>query len=232
MSALRLARAFTGRKKIVKFEGCYHGHADMLLVKAGSGVATLGLPNSPGVPPGAIHDTLVASYNDLESVRELFQARSEQIAAVIVEPVAGNMGVVAPAPGFLDGLRELTTRDGALLVFDEVMTGFPGLGRWCARALQRSARFDDARQGNRRRPSGGGLRRQEGDHGNGRARGANVSGGDPFRQPPSDDRWDRDAEATEGGVPLAADGGRPKYADQGLKCTGARDWNPLCSWRG
>ncbi len=124
MSALRLARAFTGRKKIVKFEGCYHGHADMLLVKAGSGVATLGLPNSPGVPPGAVHDTLVASYNDLESVRELFQARSEQIAAVIVEPVAGNMGVVAPAPGFLDGLRELTARDGALLVFDEVMTGF------------------------------------------------------------------------------------------------------------
>ena len=124
MSALRLARAFTGRNQIVKFEGCYHGHADMLLVKAGSGVATLGLPNSPGVPPGAVHDTLVASYNDLESVRELFQARSEQIAAVIVEPVAGNMGVVAPAPGFLDGLRELTARDGALLVFDEVMTGF------------------------------------------------------------------------------------------------------------
>ncbi len=124
MSALRLARAFTGRNQIVKFDGCYHGHADMLLVKAGSGVATLGLPNSPGVPPGAVGDTLVGGYNDLESVQKLFEAQSEQVAAVIVEPVAGNMGVVAPAPGFLEGLRELTAREGALLIFDEVMTGF------------------------------------------------------------------------------------------------------------
>ena len=124
MSALRLARAFTGRNQIVKFEGCYHGHADMLLVRAGSGVATLGLPDSPGVPPGAVRDTLIAGYNDLESVRKLFQAQSEQIAAVIVEPVAGNMGVVAPASGFLEGLREITIRDGAILIFDEVMTGF------------------------------------------------------------------------------------------------------------
>ena len=124
MSALRLARAFTGRNQIVKFEGCYHGHADMLLVKAGSGVATLGLPNSPGVPPGAVGDTLVAGYNDLGSVRKLFEAQSEQIAAVIVEPVAGNMGVVAPTSGFLEGLRQLTAHEGALLIFDEVMTGF------------------------------------------------------------------------------------------------------------
>ncbi|MCZ6530805.1 MAG: glutamate-1-semialdehyde 2,1-aminomutase [Chloroflexi bacterium] len=124
MSALRLARAFTGRTQIVKFDGCYHGHADMLLVKAGSGVATLGLPDSPGVPPGAVRDTLVAGYNNLESVQKLFQAQSEQIAAVIVEPVAGNMGVVAPVSGFLEGLRELTAREGALLIFDEVMTGF------------------------------------------------------------------------------------------------------------
>jgi len=124
MSALRLARAFTGRDRIIKFEGCYHGHADMLLVKAGSGVATLGLPDSPGVPEGAARDTLVARYNDLESVGQLFEAHPSEIAAVIVEPVAGNMGVVPPQEGFLEGLREITRREGALLIFDEVMTGF------------------------------------------------------------------------------------------------------------
>lgn len=124
MSALRLARAHTGRDRIVKFEGCYHGHADMLLVKAGSGVATLGLPDSPGVPRGAVQDTLVARYNDIFSVQALFEANRDQIAAVIVEPVAGNMGVVPPREGFLEGLRELTLQEGALLIFDEVMTGF------------------------------------------------------------------------------------------------------------
>jgi glutamate-1-semialdehyde 2,1-aminomutase len=123
MSALRVARAFTGRTKVVKFTGCYHGHADLLLVQAGSGVATLGLPDSPGVTPGAVADTLTAPYNDLETVERMF-AQGEAIAAVIVEPVAGNMGLVLPVEGFLEGLRELTTRSGAVLVFDEVMTGF------------------------------------------------------------------------------------------------------------
>lgn len=124
MSALRLARAATGRDKIVKFAGCYHGHADMLLVQAGSGVATLGLPDSPGVPSGATVDTLVAPFNDLNAVTSLFDQHGERIAAIIVEPVAGNMGVVEPADGFLEGLRALATRQGSILIFDEVMTGF------------------------------------------------------------------------------------------------------------
>ena len=124
MSALRLARAYTGRNKIIKFEGCYHGHADLLLVQAGSGVATLGLPDSPGVPPSTTRDTLVARYNDLDSVFALFSEFSAEIAAVIVEPVAGNMGVVPPKKEFLNGLRQLTKRYDALLIFDEVMTGF------------------------------------------------------------------------------------------------------------
>jgi len=124
MTALRLARAYTGRSKIVKFEGCYHGHADMLLVKAGSGVATLGLPDSPGVPAASVSETLVVPFNDVAAVEMLFNQKGHEIAAVMVEPVAGNMGVVPPEPGFLESLRRLTTEYGALLIFDEVMTGF------------------------------------------------------------------------------------------------------------
>jgi glutamate-1-semialdehyde 2,1-aminomutase len=124
MSALRLARAFTKRDKIIKFEGCYHGHADLLLVQAGSGVATLGLPDSPGVPAQTVSDTLVARYNDLESAAALVRRFPDQVAAIIVEPVAGNMGVVPPAPGFLEGLRRITAEEGIVLIFDEVMTGF------------------------------------------------------------------------------------------------------------
>lgn len=124
MSALRAARAFTGRSKIVKFSGCYHGHADLLLAQAGSGVATLGLPDSPGVPRSTVADTLVAPFNDLNVVARLFDEFPRDIAGVIVEPVAGNMGVVPPADGFLAGVRALTRAHESLLIFDEVMTGF------------------------------------------------------------------------------------------------------------
>ncbi|MFE1243720.1 glutamate-1-semialdehyde 2,1-aminomutase [Fictibacillus sp. NPDC058756] len=124
MSALRLARGYTGRSKIVKFEGCYHGHGDSLLIKAGSGVATLGLPDSPGVPEGIAQNTITVPYNDLESLQVAFNQFGEDIACVIVEPVAGNMGVVPPQKGFLEGVRKMTEQHGSLLIFDEVMTGF------------------------------------------------------------------------------------------------------------
>lgn len=124
MSVLRLMRAFTGRDKIIKFEGCYHGHADMFLVQAGSGVATLGLPDSPGVPKSTTQNTLTAPYNDLEAVKALFAENPDEISGVILEPVVGNSGFVVPDAGFLEGLREITQENGALLVFDEVMTGF------------------------------------------------------------------------------------------------------------
>jgi glutamate-1-semialdehyde 2,1-aminomutase len=133
MSAIRLARGFTDRPKIVKFEGCYHGHADGLLVQAGSGVATLSLPDSAGVPASYAAETLVCPYNDLRALRELFNHHGNSIAAVIVEPVAANMGVVPPAPHFLEGLRDICTQNGSLLIFDEVITGFrAGLGGYQA----------------------------------------------------------------------------------------------------
>jgi glutamate-1-semialdehyde 2,1-aminomutase len=134
MSALRLARGFTSRNKILKFEGCYHGHADALLIKAGSGVATLGLPDSPGVPASVAANTITVPYNHLDAVQLVFEKFGEDIAAVIVEPVAGNMGVVPPVPGFLQGLRELTKQYGSLLIFDEVMTGFR-VHKHCAQGL-------------------------------------------------------------------------------------------------
>ncbi len=131
MSALRLARGYTKRDKILKFEGSYHGHADSLLIKAGSGVATLGLPDSPGVPENVARNTITVPYNDLAAVQQAFAQYGSELAAVIVEPVAGNMGVVVPQPGFLEGLREMTTQHGCLLIFDEVMTGFR-VGYSCA----------------------------------------------------------------------------------------------------
>jgi len=124
MSAIRVARAFTGRKYIIKFEGCYHGHADGLLVKAGSGVATFGIPGSAGVPEEIAHFTLALPYNDIAAVEQAFAARPDEIACIILEPVVGNMGTVIPAPGYLEALRALTLKYGALLIFDEVMTGF------------------------------------------------------------------------------------------------------------
>jgi len=124
MSAIRLARGFSGRDRIVKFEGCYHGHSDSLLVKAGSGTLTLGVPTSPGVPAAVAAHTMTLTYNDLDSVREAFALAGEEIAAVIVEPVAGNMNCIPPVPGFLEGLRALCDAHGSVLIFDEVMTGF------------------------------------------------------------------------------------------------------------
>ncbi|MCS6860701.1 MAG: glutamate-1-semialdehyde 2,1-aminomutase, partial [Abditibacteriales bacterium] len=124
MSAIRLARGFTKRNKIVKFDGCYHGHADALLVAAGSGVMTLGIPGSPGVPESYVSETIQARFNDIDQFREIVAAQGKDIACVIVEPIAGNMGVVPPQPGFLEGLRELTAQHGIVLIFDEVITGF------------------------------------------------------------------------------------------------------------
>jgi glutamate-1-semialdehyde 2,1-aminomutase len=124
MSAIRLARGYTGRDKIIKFEGCYHGHSDSLLVKAGSGALTLGVPTSPGVPASLAEHTITLNFNDIDHVKKAFEELDDQVACVIVEPVAGNMNCVPPVPGFLEGLRELCDKHGTVLIFDEVMSGF------------------------------------------------------------------------------------------------------------
>jgi len=173
MSAVRAARGFTGRDKIVKFEGCYHGHADAMLVKAGSGVMTAGIPDSSGVPKGCTQDTLSAVYNDLNSVEQLFRQYPQEIACVIVEPVAANMGVVAPEKGFLQGLRQLCDQYGALLIFDEVITGFR---LQLDGAVGHYAGYGDLRQDHRRRYACGRLRRQTGDHAAGGTAGVCVPG--------------------------------------------------------
>ena len=182
MSAVRAARGYTGRNKIIKFEGCYHGHSDAMLVKAGSGVMTAGVPDSSGVPAGCTEDTLLAVYNDLDSVKDLFDAWDGQIAALIVEPVGANMGVVPPAPGFLEGLRKLCTEHGAVLIFDEVITGFR-LARGGAQEYY-GIQADLTTYG---KIIGGGmpvgrLRRTPGDYGSRLSSGKSLSGRDIERQ--------------------------------------------------
>ncbi len=169
MSAIRLARAFTGRDRIIKFEGCYHGHADAFLVKAGSGAMTLGIPTSPGVPAPVAADTLLARYNDLASVDALIAAQSASIAAIIVEPIAGNIGVVPPSDGFLRGLKERCREHGILLVFDEVISGFRAAAGGAQAALRHRAGSDMPRQDHRRRSASRRLRRPCRHHGQGGA---------------------------------------------------------------
>jgi glutamate-1-semialdehyde 2,1-aminomutase len=200
MSAIRVARGFTGRDWVIKFEGCYHGHADALLVKAGSGVATFGLPSSAGVPSGATANTLALPYNDLGAVRDAFTRLPQQIAAVIVEPVVGNMGCVPPRAGFLEGLRQLTREHGALLIFDEVMTGFrlghdrlPAGARRRLRTLRHHRRSGHAGQDHRRRHAGGRLRRTGRHHELRGAVGRGLSGRHTRRQPAVDGRRTGDA---------------------------------------
>ncbi len=176
MSAVRVARAHTRREKIIKFEGCYHGHADGFLVQAGSGLTTLGVPTSPGVTRATAADTLLATYNDLASVERLCEGFPDQIAALIVEPVAGNMGVVLPEPRFLAGLREICSRYRILLVFDEVISGFR-VGTGGAQAWsRRHAGPDVPRQDHRRRPAGGRLWRPGGTDAAGRPGRTGLSG--------------------------------------------------------
>ena len=183
MSAIRLARAFTGRDKIIKFAGCYHGHADGLLVRAGSGAMTHGIPTSAGVPESYASETLVADFNDLASVEAYFESFPGQIAGIIVEPVAGNMGVVPPADGFLKGLRDITGANDALLIFRRSDHRVPCRSTRCARALRRYTGHYHDGQDHRRRTARGSLRRQAGDHGAGGSPGRYVPGGNALRQP-------------------------------------------------
>jgi glutamate-1-semialdehyde 2,1-aminomutase len=194
MTALRLARGFTGRSLIVKFEGCYHGHADALLVKAGSGALTFGNPSSAGVPAEVAAATLVLDYNDTAQLKRLFAERGSQIAALIVEPVAGNMNLVLPAPGFLEALREECTRHGAVLIFDEVMTAVARGGGRRAGALRHTAGPDDARQGHRRRAAARRAGRTARHHGEARAARARLSGRHTLGQSDRGGSGTRDAQ--------------------------------------
>ena len=195
MSAIRLARGFTGRETIVKFEGCYHGHSDSLLIKAGSGALTLGVPTSPGVPRALAAHTVTLDYNDADQVRDAFRQIGAEIACVIVEPVAGNMNCVPPAPGFLETLREVCDRAGALLIFDEVMTGFRVALGGAQAALRHPAGPHHPWQDHRRRHAGGRVRRPARHHGAPRAAGARLSGGHPVGQSRGHGRGPRDARA-------------------------------------
>ena len=181
MSAIRAARGYTRRDKIVKFTGCYHGHSDALLVKAGSGVMTAGIPDSAGVPAGCTQDTLSAIYNDLASVEALFAEYPKEIAAVIVEPVAANMGVVPPKKGFLEGLREFCSEHGSVLIFDEVITGFR-LGLQGAGLFWYRCRSCDIRQDHRSWHAGRSLRIKTRDHGDGLTGRSVLSGRNLKRQ--------------------------------------------------
>ena len=195
MTALRLARAFTHRTRVIKFAGGYHGHADPFLAEAGSGLATLGIPASPGVPQSVVADTVVVDYNDVDQVAAAVERHGEDLAAIFVEPVAGNMGCVPPVPGFLEALRALCDASGALLVFDEVITGFRVARGGAQAALRGQARPDDPRQDRRRRPAARRVRRprrRDGAPGPVRRRlpGRNAVGksardrGGPLRAPP------------------------------------------------
>ncbi len=189
MSAIRLARGFTGRDLTVKFEGCYHGHVDSLLVKAGSGVATLSLPDTAGVPASFSATTIALPYNDLDRVEETFRSQGERIASVIVEPVVGNMGCVPPQPGFLEGLRRVTDRYGALLIFDEVITGFR-LQPWRrAGTLRGNTGPDHDGQDHRGRLALGGVRRPRRHNEQDCARRPCLPGGNTLGQSGSGERW-------------------------------------------
>jgi glutamate-1-semialdehyde 2,1-aminomutase len=201
MSAIRLARGITGRTKLVKFEGCYHGHADSLLVKAGSGVATLGLPDSPGVPAALAQNTITVPFNNAAALERIFGEHND-IAAVIIEPVVGNMGCVPPQPGYLEAVRKLTKASGTLLIFDEVMTGFR-LAR-----VRYLARHHDVGKDNRRWAAGRCLRRQSGNHEQHRARRSDLPGRHFVRKSSFYDRRTRDATSSARQLDLPTTGRR------------------------
>ena len=210
MSAVRLARGFTRRDKIIKFDGCYHGHADSLLVKAGSGALTFGHPDSAGVPADFTQHTLVLPFNDIEAVKAAFAANKNKIAGIIVEPVPGNAGLYLPSPGYLEFLRKITQANGALLIFDEVMTGFRLAPGGAQERFGITPDLTTLRQNHRRRPAGGRVWRTGGHHGFSRAAGAGVSGGHAERQ-------------------SAGDGGGHRGVER-IKSKSKRSGNPRCDY--